>query len=104
MQGMGPGFKVVLCYPLSASRRRAVPYGAWDAGGGLPYLDGALGKQSVHCVVLLRPIKLLNSISILWEDTPGVNLRCVRETEKAGQRLTGLNNLRAAELNTLTVT
>lgn len=35
-----------------------------DAGSKLPYLDGAFGKQSRLCVVLLQPIKLLNSISI----------------------------------------
>lgn len=33
-----------------------------------------------------------------------VNLRCARETENAGQQLTGLNNPQAAELNTFTVT
>lgn len=41
-----------------------VPYRTQDAGSGLPYLDGVFGKQSRLCVVLLQPIKLLNSISI----------------------------------------
>lgn len=96
MQGKGAR---VQSRPLLSTICYGALYGARGAGGGLPYLDGALGKQSAHCVVLLRPIKLLNSISILWEDARGVNLRCARETEKAGQRLTGLNNLRVKYLH-----
>lgn len=41
-----------------------VPCRAQDAGTRLPYLDGVFGKQSSLCVVLLQPIKLLNSISM----------------------------------------
>lgn len=35
-----------------------------DAASRPVYLDGVFGKQSRLCVVLLQPIKLLNSISI----------------------------------------
>ena len=82
--------------------RDPVPCRAQDAGSTLPYLDGVFGKQSGLCVVLLQPIKPLNSISIFEEDAQRSTWDVQGERRWVGGRggqLTGLNNPQTAELN-----
>ena len=89
--------KVELVAPFPC--RDPVPCRAQDAGSTLPYLDGVFGKQSRLCVVLLQPIKPLNSISIFEEDAQRSTWDVQGEQRWGGRQLTGLNNPQIAELN-----